>query len=138
MPVNAAMFLFLAAVVVAVFAFLSIAVWVTTPAQERKERQRLELLKTLAEQPGENAALVLDMLREEDRKREQRRREEERRGYLLGGLITGAVGIGLSTLLKFTRSGAEWSAGLMFILIGCVLCGAGIAMRRGSARPPES
>ena len=135
MPVNAAMFLFLAATVVAVFAFLSVAVWVSTPARERQKRERLELLKTLALEPGENAARVLEMLREEDRRREERRREEEVRGYVLGGLITGAVGVGVSLLLGLTRGGSEWAAGLLFILIGCVLVGAGLSIsRRGNRR----
>jgi hypothetical protein len=124
------MFLFLAAAVVAVFAFLSIAVWVSGPAQERQARQRFELLKTLAGQPGENAASVLEMLREEDRRRERKRLEDERRGYVLGGLITGAIGIGLGIMLALTRSGGVWALGLMLVLVGCVLVGAGITMRR--------
>ena len=66
MPTNAALFLFLAAAVIAVFAFSSIVVWVSTPARERQARDRLALLKTLAEHPGEHARQVLDLLREED------------------------------------------------------------------------
>jgi hypothetical protein len=110
-------------------------VWVATPAHERQVRDRLELLKTLAGQPGENAAHVLDMLREEDRRREQRRREQERRGYVLGGLILLAVGVGLSTVLALTSSGAAWAVGLMFVLIGFVLVGTGMSL--GGARQSE-
>lgn len=131
MPVNAAMFLFLAAAVVAVFAFLSIAVWVSAPAQERRARDRMELLKTVAAQQGENASRVLDMLQAEDRRREERRREEERRGHILGGLILVAVGVGVGVLLALTREGAIWSVGLMLVLIGCVLVGNGLTLRGG-------
>lgn len=129
MPVNGPMFLFLAATVVAVFAFLSIAVWVSAPARERRLRDRMELLKSLAEQPGEHTARILDMLREEDERKEQRRREEERRGYVLGGLITTAAGVGLAAMMLITRGGPEWSAGLIFILIGCVLLGTGMKIK---------
>src|SRR5262245_6168092 len=73
MPVNAAMFLFLAAGAVALFAFCSIVVWVSTPSRERQVRDRLALLKTLAEQPGENARQVLEFLRAEDEKRIERK-----------------------------------------------------------------
>jgi hypothetical protein len=84
MSVNAAMFLFLAAAVVAVFAFCSIVVWVGTPSRERQERDGLALLKTLAEHPGENAAQVLLLLRTEDERRTERREREEKRGFILG------------------------------------------------------
>ena len=78
MPVNAALFLFLAAAVVAVFAFCSIVVWVSTPARERQARDRLALLKTLAEHPGENARQILEWLRTEDEKRTERKEREEK------------------------------------------------------------
>ena len=131
MPLNAAMFLFLAATVVAVFAFLSIAVWVTAPAQERRARERMQLLKSVAEQPGEPLPRVLDMLREEDRRREQRRREEERRGYVVGGLVLAAVGVGVGILLRLTNAGGVWSVGLLLVLIGCVLVGTGMSIHGG-------
>jgi hypothetical protein len=123
------MFLFLAASIVAVFAFLSIAVWVSAPAQELKARQRFELLKTVAEQPGENAARVLAMLQEEDRRIERKRCEDERRGYLVGGLITGAVGVGLGIMLALSKGGGTWTLGLMLVLVGCVLVGTGVRIR---------
>jgi hypothetical protein len=49
------LFLFLAGAVIAVFAFASIVVLVTTPARERQARDRMALLKTLAENPSEQA-----------------------------------------------------------------------------------
>ncbi|HEY1342116.1 MAG TPA: hypothetical protein VGF59_31625 [Bryobacteraceae bacterium] len=132
MQFSAAMFLFLAAVVVAVFAFCSIVVWVATPSRERQARDRLALLKTLAEHPGENAAQILEMLRAEDEKRAERREREERSGYILGGLIVMAVGVGLGTMLAIldTKGGA-WSVALIPFLLGCVLFGAGLFKNRG-------
>ena len=134
METGAAMFLFLAAASVAVFAFLSIAVWVSAPAQERKSRDRIALLKTLAESPSENATRVLDMLREEEERRRERKERDERKGYILGGLITMAVGVGLAAMLMILGSHGSWSVGLIPFLIGGVLFGAGLAVNRGKAR----
>jgi hypothetical protein len=87
------MFLFLAAVV-AVFAFLNIAAWAPGPAHERLLRDRLALLKTLAEQPGENAARVLEMLSEEDQRWTERKERVRRRGLIIGDLTAAASGVG--------------------------------------------
>lgn len=131
MPVNAALFLFLAAAVVAVFAFCSIVVWVSTPSRERLARDRFALLKTLAEHPGENAGQILLMLRTEDEKRIERREREEKRGFILGGLIVTAVGLGLGIMLAILDDrGGAWSVALIPFLIGCVLLGAGLLKNR--------
>lgn len=135
MPVNAAMFLFLAAVVVAVFAFCSIVVWVTSPARERQARDRLALLKTLAEHPGENARQVLEMLREEDERRAERKAREERKGWIVGGLVTMAVGISLGLMVVTVGDrGGAWSVGLIPFLVGCVLLGVGLLADRGAGK----
>lgn len=133
MTANAAMFLFFAAAVIAVFAFLSVAVWVSGPAQERKARDRLALLKTIAEQPGENAARVLETLLEDERRREARRKTEEKRSYLVGGFVTIAVGVGLGVLMHLLVGGAYWAIGLISTLIGCVLVVTGLMLPRGNA-----
>lgn len=135
MSSGAALFLFLAAASIGLFAFLSVAVWASAPAQERQARDRLALLKTLAESPGENAARVLEMLLQEEENKRIRKLREERRGYMLGGLITMAVGVGLGAMFVVLpgKSGA-WTVSLIPFLIGCVLFGAGLAMNRNSAR----
>jgi Flp pilus assembly protein TadB len=134
MQPNAAMFLFIAAVVVAVFAFLSIAAWTGAQSQERKARDRYALLKVLAEQPGENAQRVLEALREQEREERQRKETEEQRGYVIGGLATIASGIGISVMVATlaARPGA-WTVGLIPLLVGVVLTGAGLARRRPTA-----
>ena len=135
MSSGTALFLFLAAASIGLFAFLSVAVWASAPAQERQARDRLALLKTLAESPGENAARVLEMLLQEEENKRIRKLREERRGYMLGGLITMAVGVGLGAMFVVLpgKSGA-WTVSLIPFLIGCVLFGAGLAMNRNSAR----
>ena len=123
MPTNAALFLFLAAAVIAVFAFSSIVAWVSTPARERQARDRLALLKTLAEHPGEHARQMLDFLRDEARARKKER--EEQRGWIAGGLIVIAVGVGLGVMLVILGDRGDWTVALIPFLIGCVLLGVG-------------
>jgi hypothetical protein len=138
MPVNAALFLFLAAAVVAVFAFCSLVVWVSIPARERQARDRLALLKTLAEHPGENARQILEWLRTEDEKRIKRREREEKRGLILGGLVVVAVGVGLGMMLAvLDNRGGAWSVALIPLLIGCVLLAAGLLRNTKAARPEK-
>ena len=137
MQFNAAIFLFLAAAVIAVFAFASIVVWVSTPARERQARDRLALLKTLAENPTEQAREVLDLLRQEDALRRERREREERKGWIVGGLITMSVGIGLGLMLALVGDSWTVALGVSLIpfLIGCVLLGVGLLSRRRVVRP---
>jgi hypothetical protein len=134
MSSGAALFLFLAAASIGLFAFLSVAVWSSAPAQERQARDRLALLKTLAEQPGENAARVLEMLMREEENKRLKKLREERRGYMLGGLITMVVGVALAVMF-FVLPGkpGAWSISLIPFLIGCVLFGAGVTINRNSA-----
>jgi hypothetical protein len=120
MIVNAALFLFLAAIVVSVFAFLSIVAWITVPAKERQARDRFALLKTLAELPGENAARVLDLLQQDDEARAARRERDERRSWTDSGIILIAVGFGLTGMLAPGGHG-NWSVGLIPLLLGLAL-----------------
>ena len=130
MPTNAALFLFLAAAVIAVFAFSSIVAWVSTPARERQARDRLALLKTLAEHPSEHARQVLDFLREEDEIRAKKKEREDQRGWIVGGLIVIAVGVGLGVMLVIPGDRGVWSVALIPFLIGCVLLGTGMLAYR--------
>jgi hypothetical protein len=121
MPVNAALFLFLAAIVVSVFAFLSIAAWVTAPSKERQARDRFALLKTLAEQPGENAVRILDILQKEDQARAAKRARDERRSWTDSGIILIAVGLGLAGMLLVHGDRGDWSVGLIPLLLGLAM-----------------
>lgn len=126
MPANGAMFLFLSAAVIAVFAFLSIAVWVTGPAHERLARERLALLKAVAENQNENAREVLEMLQREDNRRRVRKARQERQGWIAGGLITMAVGVGLGIMFIALQGGKTWTLAAIPLLIGAVLVGIGL------------
>lgn len=126
MPVNAALFLFLAAIVVSVFAFLSLVAWVTAPSKEREARDRFALFKTLAEQPGENATRVLDILQKEDQERAARRARDERRSWVDGGIILIAVGLGLAGMLMVRGGSGNWSVGLIPLLLGLAMVVIGI------------
>lgn len=123
MTTNVAIFLFLAAGVVAMFAFISIAVWVIAQTSERRARDRFALLKTLAEHSNESSARVLEMLREHDERQAERKTREERRGLLLGGLIVLACGAGICVMLAMltTKNSGEWTVGLIPLLVGAVL-----------------
>lgn len=118
MPVNAALFLFLAAIVVSVFALLSVAVWVTTPSRERQARDRFALLKTLAEQPGENAVRILDILQKEDQARAAKKARDERRSWTDSGIILIAIGLGLAGMFLIHGDRGDWSVGLIPLLLG--------------------
>jgi hypothetical protein len=134
MPVNAALFLFLAAIVVSVFAFLSVAAWVTAPSKERQARDRFALLKTLAESPGENAKLVLEILQREDLARAAKRARDERRSWFDGGIVLIAVGLGLAGMLMVLAGSGSWSVGLIPFLIGLAMILIGISRGRADGK----
>jgi hypothetical protein len=123
------MFLFLGAAVVAVFAFCSIVVWVSVPLRERQARERLALLRALAENPGENALRVLEFLREEDARRAANRAGQDRKGWIVGGLIMMAVGAGLGGMLLEIGDRGDWAVGLIPFMIGCVLVTVGALLK---------
>ena len=125
-----ALFVFLAVTMVAVFAFVSVAVWVAARSKDQQVRDRFALLKAVAEQPGENATRVLQMLREQ----EDRQGEKERRGFILGGLCTAAPGVALCVMLSVMKhEPGAWTVGLIPLLIGAVLFVYGLSMK--PARP---
>ena len=63
---EAAKFLFIRTAAVALFTFLTVSHWISTRAAERRDRERMALLRKVAEQPVEMAALMRELLREED------------------------------------------------------------------------
>src|SRR5882757_6156114 len=135
MPTNVALFLFLGAAVVAVFAFCSIVVWVSAPLRERQARERLALLRALAENPGENALRVLEFLREEDARRAMNRARQDRKGWIVGGLIMMAVGAGLGGMLLEIGDRGDWTVGLIPFMIGCVLVAVGALIKPAVLTP---
>ena len=97
---NPSLAMFLSFAVVALFSFVSVAVWAGTRHQERKDFYRNEMLKKLAESgPG----AVVEYLREEERQ-EERRREEERRKMAEGGRFAGSILVVVGALVTFGLS----------------------------------
>jgi Flp pilus assembly protein TadB len=122
---NVALFYFVATATLAVFAFMSVAHWVSSRTKERMARERYALLRKVAEQPTDTARLVLEKLREDDARLEERalRREAKmRRDERLGGTIMLAIGFGLSIFLYAVAPEAGvWTIGIMIVLIGIVM-----------------
>jgi hypothetical protein len=113
--------MFLSFCVVALFSFISIAVWTGTRHQERKDFYRSELLKKLAES-GQGA--VVEYLREEERQEDRRRAERRGRefeGYRLVGLILLAVGSTMAIAMYYVvREVPVYLFGLIPASIGLV------------------
>ena len=104
--------------IVGVFSFITVLAWVGEKRKERESFYRSEVLKKIADNPGDAARNVLELMREQERSAEIRMRE----GMKLGGLITAAVGIGLMIFLTFLVNGAPvWMVGLIPLLVGAAL-----------------
>jgi hypothetical protein len=131
-----ALFLFLAVGAVALFSFAALASWTKARKEERIALYRSELLKKVAEQPGEGARQVLVILREDAAQKEL----AKRRGLLLGGLITAVVGIGLMTMLSGIRDSEVqiWAVGFIPLLIGVVMFLFGWFAIRPAQSAPDS
>ena len=123
------LFMFLAASGMALFFFFSIAAWSGAQSAQNQARDRYALLRALAEQPGENAKLVLDMLREQDEKKAWRKAEDERRGFLMGSLTCIASGIGLVVMFLSLGTVKAWPVGLIPLLVGIALAPFGLTRK---------
>src|SRR5208282_6134500 len=103
---------------IALFSFLSVAVWSDARRKEREEYYRNETLKKIAESSGDGAKAAIELLREQNKNVTKRRLE----GMKLGGLITAVVGIGVMALLRGLVSGEPvYLAGLIPLLVGFAL-----------------
>jgi len=103
---------------IALFSFLSVAVWSDARRKEREEYYRSETLKKIAESSGEGAKAAIELLREQNKNVTKRRRE----GMKLGGLITAVVGAGVMVLLHgLVHEEPVYLAGLIPLLIGLAL-----------------
>ena len=89
-------FLFLSVASVALFSFVSVAVWSSERRREREAYYRSETLRKIADTQGTGGSSAIEFLREEENNATRRRRE----GQKLGGLITVAVGIGMMVFIK--------------------------------------
>jgi len=103
---------------VAVFTFISIAVWSDNRRRERESYYHHETLKKLVDQPGDVSQRVLDQFRRDEIRQDRLRRD----GIRLGGMITLVVGVGLMIFLRaFFPDGVLYLVGILPLLIGGVL-----------------
>jgi Flp pilus assembly protein TadB len=89
------MFLFLGCAAVALFTFLAVAAYTDGRTKERVEYYKQETLKKLAEQPPEQARVVMEVFRQEERLKHRKGLE----GIKLAGMIMTMIGIGLFVFL---------------------------------------
>jgi|SRR5579883_875757 Flp pilus assembly protein TadB len=117
------LFCFLSVGAVALFGFLAVAAWAGSRQQERESYYRNDMLKKLAESDTQSAAATIAYLQEKDRATEARRDMKKREGYMLGGLINVAIGIGLMAFLSTIvhDNPAVGLVGLLPFLIGAAL-----------------
>ena len=100
----------------AVFAFISLVVWLEARTKEREAHYRGETVKKIAESGNSDAAL--EYLREVERADAVRARAKAR----IAGLITSAVGVALMIFLHQLVSGtAVYLVGLIPLLVGVAL-----------------
>ena len=113
---SAAFWFMVAVVVTAVFAFISVVVWLGERTEEREARFRSETVNRLAESGNSDAAL--EYLREVDKAAAFEARTNAR----IAGLITLAVGVALMIFLHEIVTGtAVYLAGLIPLLVGVAL-----------------
>src|SRR2546421_1881879 len=89
-------FLFFSVASVALFSFISVAVWASERRREREAYYRNETARKITEMQGGGGGSAIDFLREEEKVAARRRTESLK----LSGLVTLAVGIGVMLFLK--------------------------------------
>jgi hypothetical protein len=103
---------------IALFSFLGVASWSDARRKERQAYYTAETLKKIAESSGDGAKAAVDYLQVQNKNALQHRLE----GMKLGGLITGAVGLGLMVFLHgIAREEPVYLVGLIPLLIGVAL-----------------
>lgn len=125
MDVNQAllpMFLFLGVASVALFSFVTVAVWSQERRREREAYYRSETVKKIAETQSVGGSSAIEYLREFEKSATRRRRE----GLKLGGLVTVAVGISMMIFIgAVARHDPDpaYLVGLIPLAIGLALLG---------------
>jgi len=103
---------------VVLFAMITVIVWVGVRQKEKESAHRHELLRKIAESPGDAAQKVLDIIREQEYEKKIRQYE----GLKIAGLITSAVGIALMPFLYLmVRDVPVWIVGIIPLFVGVVM-----------------
>jgi hypothetical protein len=113
---SGAFWLMIAVLGTAVFAFISVVVWIGGREKEREAHYRDEMARRIAE--AGDAGPILDYVRETERVDAARVRIKAR----VAGLITAAVGVALMIFMfEVAPATAVYLVGLIPLLIGVVL-----------------
>jgi len=103
---------------IALFSFLSVAVWSDARRKEREAYYQGETLKKIAESSGDGARAAIELLQAQEKNAIRHRAM----GLQLGGLVTTAVGIGVMALLHgLVHDEPVYLAGVIPLLIGVAL-----------------
>ena len=88
---------------------ISVATWSGARQKEREAYYKNDMLKKLADSQGPGAASALELMREEARIATVRMKQ----GLQIGGLITGAAGLGVLIFLRALLGGEQgvWMCG---------------------------
>jgi hypothetical protein len=118
--VGVALFGFLAVGSVALFSMIAVASWASARQKERETYYKTDMIKKVAESQGPGAASALELLREEARITTIRTKQ----GLKIGGLVMGAIGIGLLVFLHaLVTDEPVYLCGFLVFLIGAALYG---------------
>jgi hypothetical protein len=114
-------FVFLAVGAVALFSMVSVAVWSEARRKEREAYYKNDMIKRVAESQGPGAAAALTMMQEEARLAA----EKTRQGLQIGGLVTGAAGLGVVIFLRVLLGPNQgiYLCGLIPLFVGLALFG---------------
>ena len=107
-----------AAVMIGLFAFLSVSLWTSSRREQHKMELRYERYRRMMEHPGPEADAVRALIAKEDQQRDTAAAAERRQG----ALTVLAVGIGLGAFLYFIapKSGV-YVVSLIPVLVGLVM-----------------
>jgi hypothetical protein len=111
------MWAFLSIAAVSLFVvFIPLTHWIDARRKEREAFYKAETIRRLTEASGEGAKAAMDLLREEDRLQRVKRLE----GMKIGGVITIAVGVALTILCGYEKSGGLGEGGLAGLIPGLI------------------
>jgi hypothetical protein len=112
-------FVFLAVGAVALFSMIAIVNWSDARRKEREAYYKNDMLKKVADSQGPGANSALELMREEARISTLRTKQ----GLQIGGLITGAAGLGVLIFLRVLlgREQGVYLCGLIPLFVGMAL-----------------
>ena len=107
--------MFPVAIILIVFAFVSVLHWIDSQRKERDAFYKAETLRRVTEASGEGAQAAIELMKADERLK----RIKSREGMKIGGLINIGVGVGVMIFLHELLAGtAIYLCGIIPTLIG--------------------